>query len=1049
MHGDRVRLLALVAVCGVCCGPQPAQAEQPAAAPATPPKKIDRYIPAREQIGHFAVPEGFTVELVVSEPTIINPVCIALDEQGRLYVSESHTYRYGDKGTPLAGSAANPIVRLDPLPDGKGFRRVLVADGFDDPVMGMAIRGNQLWATANNFLYRFDIDDSGLAAAAAAAAPPAAAADEAAAKDVAAFLRAPANQPIGVNRQTIAVDKNKAWNPFGMFVLEWGPEGDLYMSVGDHAIDIRRTADDAERISGLGRDGIVMRMRPDGSRMERLVSGLRVPYGFEYDPFGQHWQLSNGEGNPNRFIRVIEGVDYGFQTRSVGNDWLAGRHPLAAPCTELPRGACTQLMRYYGANFPAAYQGSLLVDNWGGHGFNGVNRTIFRFVPDARNDIAAQEEFIVCRDPHFRCSHVLCDRDGSLLVADWYGRDDESDLTGRVWRVRYTGGDKPVVQHRLDAPEWKDAVKGRAYAVSALGSPDHLVRQQATRTLVAQANDAIPALAAHAAGTADSLGAANALWALVQIATPESLAAIESGVKHGDWRVRRLAINLLRRYGVEKADAVAAQLAGDSDPAVRVAAARARVRPEERCAAALAALKAGAAADVHLRYEAASILAPVIDEATLTSLVRDSDPNLRLSGLVAIDRGSPAARAVLGRSIADPGPTETDLLLDLAQLHGSPEVLEGLRGMVRRNDLPVGVTGRALLVLRAMTDKKGEAVDGEAVRRFLKAVEAGEIVINVIKSPRDAITLLELLETAGPSPFALQTIGRMLGERDGGVREAAHRLARLHGTKAASLADGLWKRIADPQDKRHPSVRLMDLTTLMAVEAEPKSDNWARLLAEGDPLLVADAVRSWRQFAGNATMTKALQDSAAALVKRLPELQADLAAVAAALKIDKPLAPQVDPAAVTAHDAAFAAAAVAATRTPAGDALGRRVFERTGCVKCHAAGSQGTERAPPLAGIGKTQKIDYLIEAVLEPSKIIKTGFEIETITMQDGRVFSGLVKDEKDTLRIVMPDAETRVKKADVDERVVQKKSLMPEGQHRQLSPREFADLVGYLQSL
>jgi len=86
----------------------------------------------------------------------------------------------------------------------------------------------------------------------------------------------------------------------------------------------------------------------------------------------------------------------------------------------------------------------------------------------------------------------------------------------------------------------------------------------------------------------------------------------------------------------------------------------------------------------------------------------------------------------------------------------------------------------------------------------------------------------------------------MLGEKDGGVRNAAHRLARLHGTKAASLADSLWKRVRDPQDKRHPADRLMDLTTLMAVDAEPKGDNWARLLAEGDPLLVADAVRSWR-----------------------------------------------------------------------------------------------------------------------------------------------------------------------------------------------------------
>lgn len=1043
MRGDRVRLLALVAVCLAGGGSQPAQAETPAPPPA-PAKKIDRYIPAHEQIGHFAVPEGFTVELVVAEPTIINPVCIALDEQGRLYVSESHTYRYHDKGTPLPGAARNPIVRLDPLPDGKGFRRVLVADGFDDPVMGMAIRGNQLWATANNYLYRFDIDDSGLAAAPAAAAPPATATDEAAAKDVTAFLRAPANQPIGVNRQTIAVDKNKAWNPFGMFVLEWGPEGDLYMSLGNGGADIRRTADEKERIS---KGPMVMRMKADGSKMERLVGGLRVPYGFEYDPFGQLWQLSNGEGNPNRFIRVIEGVDYHLD-RGVGNEWLAGRHPLAPPCFELPRGSCTQLMRYYGANFPAAFQGSLLVDNWGSHGFNGANRTIFRFVPDDRNDIAKQEEFIVCRDPHFRCSHVICDRDGSLLVADWYGRDDESDLTGRVWRVRYTGSDKPVVQHRLDAPDWKDAAQGRAYAVAALGSPDHLVRQKATRTLVAQANDAIPALAAHAAGVADSLGAANALWALVQIATPESFSAIDSGVKHGDWRVRRLAINLLRRFGVDKADAAASQLAGDADPAVRVAAARARVRPEDRCAAAIAALKAGAAADVHLRYEAASILAPVIDEATLTSLVRDSDPNLRLAGLIAIDRGAPPAAVVLGRSLADPGPTELDLLLTLAQLHRSPAVLEGLRALVRRADLPAGATGQALLVLHAMTAQKGEAVDGEAVRRFLEAAEAGEIAL---KSSRDKLTLLELLETDGPSPFALQTIGRMLDDRDrdGSVRAAAHRLARLHGTKAAPLADAIWARVADPNDKRAPADRLADLTTLMAVEAEPKLDNWARLLTEGDPVLVADALRSWRQFAGNPKMTQILQEAAAALVKRLPELQADLATVAAALKIEKALAPQVELPAAAADDAVFRTAALAATRTPAGDALGRGVFERTGCVKCHAAGSQGTERAPPLAGIGKAQKIDYLIESVLEPSKIIKTGFEIETITLQDGRVLNGLVKDEKDTLRIVMPDGETRVKKEDIDERIVQKKSLMPDGQHRPLSPREFADLVGYLQSL
>ena len=41
------------------------------------------------------------------------------------------------------------------------------------------------------------------------------------------------------------------------------------------------------------------------------------------------------------------------------------------------------------------------------------------------------------------------------------GRDDESDLTGRIWRVKYTGKDRPTVTHKLDAAEWSsdDGVK--------------------------------------------------------------------------------------------------------------------------------------------------------------------------------------------------------------------------------------------------------------------------------------------------------------------------------------------------------------------------------------------------------------------------------------------------------------------------------------------------------------------------------------------------------------------------------------------------------------
>jgi putative membrane-bound dehydrogenase-like protein len=1024
-HGVRQSVIVLALVLMVSSvAPRHAAADQ--APGSTPP-------PASEELAKFVLPKGFKIELVASEPTIINPVCIAHDEQGRLYVSESHTYRYGPKGTPLKDAAPNPIVRLDPLPDGKGYRRVLVAEGFEDPVMGMAIRGNQLWATANDFLYRFDIDDSKLGAAADGVA----------------------NAPIGVNRQTIAIDTTKAWNPFGMFVLEWGPEGDLYMSVGNHKIDIYRVADEKERVSGRGDSGIVMRMKPDGSRMERLVHGLRVPYGFDVDPFGQLWVLSNGEGNPNRFVRAIDGLDYHCYSRTPGNaEWLSGRHPLAPPCFELPRGACTQLLRYYAANFPREYQGSLLLDNWGAHGFNGGNRTIFRYVPDERNEIKTQEEFISCTDPHFRCSHVLYDRDGGLLLADWYAKDDESDLTGRIWRVSYTGDDRPVVTHRLDAPEWKDPAKSRAFALAGLGSPDHLVRAKATAVLVGLGNEAVAALAAHAAAAAEPLGAANALWALVRIGTPESLAAVADGTKHGDWRVRRLGIDLLRRYAVANADAVAKQLAGDADLAVRVAAARALQSPADRRAAIVAVLKAGAAADPHLRYEAAAILAPVADESALTNLVRDADLELRLAGLIALDLAAyekhptaDMALAMLASLLEEPGEIERNLVMDLARMHDSPGLTAAARSLVRRTDLPAAVTGNALLLLRAKAGGATDPLEGQAIKRFLKAVEAGEISI---RNNTDAVTLLELLEADGPSEFASQSIVRSLGDRDGRVREAAHRVARVHGPKAATVADALWARLLNPKDNRPPADRLADLTTLLAVEADPNAENWSRLLAEGNPLLVADAVRSWRQFAGKAAMTRVLAENAAAILKRQPEQGDDLAAVAAAVKIKGAIKSQVKLPALPADDAAYRDVAVAApSATPDRVSLGRRVFERAGCVKCHAAVAQATERAPSLAGIGKAQNVDYLVESILEPSKVIKTGFETETIVTADGKVYNGLVKEQGDTLRILTPDAEILVKKSDVDERSVQKKSLMPDGQHRVLSRTEFADLIGYLQSL
>ena len=980
--------------------------------------KIKGRLSAQEQRKHFVVPEGFVVELVAADPLVINPITLATDDKGRIYVSESHTYRYGPPGSPIK-PFANPVIRLDPTPDGK-LKRTLVADGFDDPVMGIAIKGDKLWLTANNYLYQYDLTEAGKA----------------------------------VNKKTILVDRNKAWNPFGMFVLEWGPDGLLYMSVGDHRIDIRGPDG---KIGGRGNSGIVMRLNPDGTKMQRLVHGLRVPYSFEFDPFGQLWLLSNGEGNPNRFVRVIDGVDYHCYSRpGVDNNWLAGNHPLAPPCFELHRGANTQLLRYYGAAFPKEYQGNLFLDNWGAHGFSGPNRGIFRFVPDERGNIVKKEPLLSCTDPHFRPSHILLDSDGNLLVADWYGRDDESDMTGRIWRLKYVGKDRPQVTHRLDSPEW---ARNLMYAISALGSPHHLIREKAMRELIKRGkNDytTLCQLGIYAREAKEPLGAACALWTLLQIERPDARIFLAAGLRNPDAKVRRLTANLLRRYRLPADKHEAEEMRKDRDPAVRLEAALLANKAQDIRAGLIDALPHGAAADAHLRYEAAWHLAKHADAATFSQLLAAEDANIRLAGLIAIDVAcfedfttKKAALAALGKALENPGKLDHALLLTLAQLDGDASLVPALEKLVARDDLPVATTAKALLVLRAKAGGLSKALGAAAGKRLVAAVEKGALRI---ASPQDQLMLFEFLEAEGPTPFALKQIGGQLRSGQPALRQAAHALARKFGPKSAPLAAALWADVLAPKVRFEDAVER--LATLARIEASPRVEAWTKLLAHPDPLLRAEAVRWWRLFKERPEMAEVLVQHAPALVKNDAGLREDLAAVLRELGkeggelkgLDLP-GPATDKGALTKQTLA-ALAKLAKGERHKRAVLGAQVFDRAGCTRCHTTATQTTPLAPSLKGIA-AQKVDYLIESVLYPSKIIKTGFESETVVTKEGKVLAGLVKDEGKYLRVLNLDRDERIAKSDVDRRSVSRVSIMPEGQEAQLSRREFADLIAYLMTL
>jgi RNA polymerase sigma factor (sigma-70 family) len=99
----------------------------------------------QEALEKMTVPEGFTVELVASEPDIVNPVAMTFDEQGRIWIIESIEYP-----RMSAGEGEDRIKVLeDTNGDGKADSITVFADGLNIP-SGIAVGYGGVWVS--NFL---------------------------------------------------------------------------------------------------------------------------------------------------------------------------------------------------------------------------------------------------------------------------------------------------------------------------------------------------------------------------------------------------------------------------------------------------------------------------------------------------------------------------------------------------------------------------------------------------------------------------------------------------------------------------------------------------------------------------------------------------------------------------------------------------------------------------------------------------------------------------------------------------------------------------------
>lgn len=126
---------------------------------------------------------------------------------------------------------------------------------------------------------------------------------------------------------------------------------------------------------------------------------------------------------------------------------------------------------------------------------------------------------------------------------------------------------------------------------------------------------------------------------------------------------------------------------------------------------------------------------------------------------------------------------------------------------------------------------------------------------------------------------------------------------------------------------------------------------------------------------------------------------------------------------------------------------GRAIFQKN-CATCHTLFGVGRQVGPDLTGAQRTD-LDYVLVNVMDPSALVGHAYRVTVVSLQDGRVISGIVKaDDEGTLTMETATDRVVVAKQDIEDRQQQPVSMMPEGLLNRLNLQEIRDLITYLSS-
>lgn len=584
-----------------------------------------------------------------------------------------------------------------------------------------------------------------------------------------------------------------------------------------------------------------------------------------------------------------------------------------------------------------------------------------------------------------------------------------------------------------------------------LKDPQPLLRAQACKVL----GDAF------AATTTANAGAGAALLPLV--ADPEASVRLQAALALGKARVATALPALLAMAAQDAADptlrhAVAFALAGCGQP--KELAAVASDASLWKRAAALLALRHHAAPEVAVFLH--DSVPRLVDEAA-RAIHDDTGVSSAWPQLAAMADGhrllsEMTRRRALNASFRLGGAAQAKRLLNVALDSAHPLALrlEALQHLTTWNQPPRldRVDGMA----HDLSQRDASGAEAEVAVRVdaLLALDAGDL------KPA-AIAMLVALKVPVPAP-TMAAIVTDPQAPDSVRAEALALMASQHHDQPE-----LDTALSKVWEQRSP---LILRQAALRAEASQRAARFPDRLRE---VLAAktDVALKQEALALSIALPESARPAAAAVLlewmRRLPakgkkgvpaEWSLDLLEAAAALSpVSADLAQ-----ALAAHEGARPAPTISATGLPllplppellrGGDRTRGRdlVTQHLGanCLACHVVeASTGSNVGPVLAGIGKQQSREYLLEALLSPGAFIAPGYGTVSLTLKDGRSLAGVVLEESTTeLTLRAADGTATVLARDQIASQTPAISVMPP-MLGILSRREIRDVVEYLASL